>query len=723
MRPSILTTVAALAILAGSVGAQDIELAPGNDLVKGMGDNWIFQFDEENGESMIDFIHLGKVLLRRPIKFEPAEVGDTRIFIIGPVTVEKAKYYQFFQAVLKAYNFIIMDYGPRGSSFLSIQKIGVGGAGSRSGGAFIKSKAPIVPMDRLHEYSEDPATLITTSIPLKYIEARSAMASFQPYFDTTIEGIRNVENSNSLVITGFGTNVWGAFQLVGLVDVPPFEPKPTIRKRELENTSVDEIETVLTELLAAARGLRPGQTSSPQQAGALKRQSIEPRVIVDPRSNSLLLLGDEEMVDRLESWIDILDVEVEPRGFTHVYRLENTDAGTMEDILKDVLQEETSSAGAGRAGQPGGGASSLEIPASVVADEISNSLIITASDRKYAELLAIIRALDVRRKQVLVECAIVETQESLNETFRAGIGVATGDTAAGSEKGGGFISNFGTPLGFDDAGAVDIAASLAGLQGSNGGNFAAFSSSAVPIPLFLQWISGRTKTRVLSRPSILTNDNEEAELSAEEETSYETSTLQQGGQTSNNFESVTAGIKLNVSPTISAGNYLRLRVRLSISNFQPSRTGNPQAPPDIIKREIDTPITLPDGHTIILGGLVTHNSSETSSKIPWLGDLPLIGRLFRADDDNQTDLYLYVFITAHIIDGDFALLHEISAAREQDVERLGGDLSELVGSLSVTDDDSIIPLSDLDAVFDMPTPAMPSSGPRDGVLLPADGGR
>ncbi|PCI00804.1 MAG: hypothetical protein COB79_05090, partial [Zetaproteobacteria bacterium] len=226
----------------------------------------------------------------------------------------------------------------------------------------------------------------------------------------------------------------------------------------------------------------------------------------------------------------------------------------MEEILRDVLSEsQSNSGGAGRGAQPGGGASSLEIPASVVADEISNSLVITASERKYAELLEIIRSLDIRRKQVLVEAAIVETQESLSEIFRAGVGIATGNITTGNEKGGAFISNFGTPLGFDSAGAVDIGASLASLQGSNGGNFATFSSSAVPIPLFLQWISGHTKTRVLSRPSVLTNNNEEAELSAEEETSFETSTLSQGGQTSNNFSQVTAGIRLNVSPTISAG--------------------------------------------------------------------------------------------------------------------------------------------------------------------------
>lgn len=704
MRQALTAALFALALLAGPAPAQDVTVG-GNTLT--------FQFDEEQGEPLIDFIDLAKVLLGKPIQYAPTEVGDARIFIIGTIEVDKDRFFQFFQAVLKSYDFIVMEYGPTGGSFLKVQKVGVGGAGARGGGGLARSQAPIVPREQLEAYAEDPATLITTSIPLKFIDARSAMASFQPFFDTSVEGIRNVENSNSLVITGFGTVVWGVDKLIKLVDVPPFEPQPHIAKRELLNTSVDDIETVLTELLGAAQGLRPGQTAQNQQANTLANRQVEPRIILEPASNSLLLVGEEEMVERIQSWIDILDVEVEPRGFTHVYRLENTDAKTLEEVLKDVLSETQSSGTANRPGQAAGGAASLEVQASVVADEISNSLVITAGDRKYAELLETIRSLDIRRRQVLVEAAIVETQESLNDTWRAGVATAN---SMGGDNGVGFVSNFGTTLGsFNDDGSLNVAGTISGFEGSNAGTLAAFQTgtSDVPIPVLLQWLSSRTKTRILSRPSVLTNDNEEAELASEEQTSYQTTSTTQNGVTNTNFDQVEAGINLNVSPTISAGNYLRLRVRLEVSSFQPSRSGNPDAPPDITRREIDTPITVPDGATIILGGLVTHSATELDSKIPWLGDLPLIGWLFRADEDSQSDLYLYIFITAHIIDGDFALLNEISAARKQDVDRLGGDLTELVGSLSADPDADLPALTDLDDLFDMPTPALPSSGLRE----------
>jgi len=697
--------IAAALGLPAAVRAQDVTTS---------GDSYILQFDEEAGEKLIDFIDLAKVILGRPIKYDRAQVSDVRIQIVGPITIKKDDFYLFFQAVLRAYEFIVGDYGPEGSTFLSVVRITPGAGGGRSPGTGLgKNTSPIVPIEALPLYAQNPAVLITTSIPLKYVDARNVMGTFAPFFDSQIESVRAVENSNSLVVTGFGNNVWGAYQLVGLIDVPPFSPKPMIRRRVLEHASVDDIEEVLTELLAASRGLRPGQAQVQQAAGGTAFREIEPRIIPDPRSNAFLLSGEPEIVDRLESWIAILDVEVEPRGFTHVVRLQNTDAKAVEEVLQEVLQEAESNEQAARSAQgaaPGG--DSLEIPATVVADTTSNSLIITASDRRYAELLETLASLDVRRPQVLVEAAIVETSRTINELFAAGI-------AAASATDGAFVSNFGTPIGsFNDDGTLDIAGTFADV--GQGGTLAMLSSQDIPIPLFLQWLEGNTETRVLSRPSLLTNDNQEAELAAETETAYQVTTTGQNSVTTSSFETVTAGIRLGVSPTISAGNYLRLRVHIEVSSFQPSQSGIAGAPPDITSREIESPVTVPDGHTVILGGLVARSARAQDSKIPWLGDLPLIGWLFRSFNDTNEDRYLYVFITSHIIDTDFALLDEISAARKADVDRLGGDLSELTSSLRQDAmSDGLPTLSGLDEVFEMPTVSVPASA--GGGALPPTG--
>ncbi len=689
-----------LTLASSGVAAQDIRVD---------GDDFLIQFDETDGEKLEDFIDLAKNILLRPMKYSPPEVSEVRIRIVGPQRVRRDRFMQYFQSVLKSYQFIVVPFGEDGAGeFLEIRRLTTGGPQGRNTDA--KSAAPIVPVEQLEAYRYDPAALITTSIPLRWVDARSVMATFQGLVDTTIESVRNVENANALVVTGFGQNVWGVYQLAQLIDVPPFKPTPVIHKRELLHASVDELNTVLNELLAAARGLRPGQTQATPQAGSLAMQEIEPRIIPEPRSNALLIAGEQDMIDQIEGWIDVLDVEVEPRGNTHVYRLKNTNAEDVAAVLEQVLTEEQQAqqqARQGSAGVSGGGGAGagLELRPSAVADRTSNSLIITASDRKYAELIEIIRELDVRPRQVLIEAAIVETANTLNETFQAG--VAFGDFDDGA-----FISNFGTPLGLAAAGGPEGA-----LGGATGGQFAVFSGSDLPIPFFLNVIEANTESNVLSRPYLLTNDNQEASISTQIETSYQTFTTT--NQTTNSgFDQVSSGITLEVSPTISAGNYLRLQVIIEVSNFSPASSGIAGAPPDITSRNLQTPVTLPDGHTVVLGGLINENSSSANSRTPWLADLPGIGWMFQADTGSEDNRYLYVFITPHIIDTDFALLDEISAVRRLEYKRLGGDISGLsteLASLGENPDTRSLG-SMINSVFDMPTPISPAGGEQGGTL-------
>jgi general secretion pathway protein D len=712
MRPAA-TAALCLALtpfLAPPAAAQDITV---------QGDEYVLQFDEREGEKLIDFIDLAKNILVRPIKFNPQDVSTETIRIVGPQHVKQKQFYQYFQSVLKSYDYIVTEFGPEGSSFLQISKLTAGGAGGRgASGAGIKLQAPVVDILDIDAYEHDPGTLITTSMPLRYIDARNTMATISTLFDGNVEQARNVDNANNLVITGFGSHVWGIWQLMKLIDVPPFKPTPVIHKRKLRHASVDDIDEVLTDLLNAARGLRPGQQAAAQQPGTgVTIFEIEPRIIAEPYSNALLITGDEEMVARIEEWVDVLDVEVEPRGNTHVYRLKNTDATEVADVLTRVLEQErlAAQARAGGGGAAGGGTpggSSLEVQASAVADRTSNSIIVTASERKYAEIVNIVREMDVRRPQVLIEAAIVETSTTLNETLTAGIAALN----LGGEGGGaGFVSNFGTPTGLDDAGNVDILGELS--PPAAGGQFALFSGGDVPIPLLIQAITTDTSNKVLSRPYLMTNDNQEATISTQEETSYATAVTTQTS-TTQSFDSVEAGITLTISPTISAGNYLRLRVQIEVSNFGAVPT--PGAPPDKTTREVETPVTLPDGHTAILGGLVNNTSTDSLSKVPFFGDLPLIGWLFRSSNDSTRERYLYVFITPHIIDTDFALLDEISEARKRDLARLGGDVRSLSADIVTVGDnpDSRLIKPGIVDVFALPSAALPQSGDQGAATVP-----
>jgi general secretion pathway protein D len=678
-----------------------------------VGDKYVLQFDEQNGEKLEDFIDLAQKLLGRPIRYDPGEIANTKIQIIGPQSVEKARFYQYFQAVLKAYDFLIIEYGPEGANFLSVQKITAGGRQGGGAGGTIKSQAPVVAIEDLHKYEDDPATLITTSIPLKYVNARDQLNTVQPMFDTSIEIVRPVDNANQLVITGFGSHLWGAWQLIQLIDVPPFKPTPIIHQRVLLHASVEEIQDVVTDLLNASRGMKTGQVQQAAQAQGATIFDIEPRVIPEPRSNSLLITGDQDMVSRIEEWVDVLDVEVEPRGNTHVYRLKNTNAKDVEEVLQRVLDQERLN----NQQRPGGGGAAaaaqgqgLEVPASAVADIGSNSMIITASDKKYRELVAILREMDVRRPQVLIEAAIVETGKVLTEALTAGVAVV-------DVNNGGLISNFGTPTGLDDTGTPALLNSL--MPPPTGGLAGLFSGGDIPIPLIVQALATDVGNRVLSRPYLMTNDNQEATISTTDQTSYPTSTTTQTSTTTG-FNQIEAGISLTISPSISAGNYLRLKVKLEVSNFGAPPAGVIGAPPDKTIREVETPVTLPDGHTAILGGLVNNTSQDSTSKVPWLGDIPLLGWLFRSSSDESRERYLYVFITPHIIDTDFALLDELTEGRKRDMERLGGSVRELTAELPRTSDADRRQFSaGLDAVFEMPSAALPTGG--EGAAPPSPG--
>ncbi len=698
--------------LAPLVPAQDITVS---------GDEYILQFDETEGEKLVNFIDLAKNILVRPIKYTPADVAPETIRIIGPQHIKQSQFFQYFQSVLKTYDFIVTEFGPEDSGLLQITKLSAGGAQGRGGGAGIKLQAPVVDIGDIDRYRYDTGSLITTSMPLRYIDARNTVSTITTLFDGNVEQARNVENANNIVVTGFGSHVWGIWQLMKLIDVPPFKPTPVIHKRKLRNASVDDIDDVLTDLINAARGLRPGQQAAAQQpGGGVTIFEIEPRVIPEPYSNALLITGDEDMVARIEEWVDVLDVEVDPRGNTHVYRLKNTDATEVADVLSRVLEQERLSAQqrAGSSGAAGGAATGggLEGQANAVADRTSNSIIITAGDRKYAEIVNIVREMDVRRPQVLIEAAIVETATTLNESLTAGIAALN---TGGSGGGAGFTSNYGTPTGINAAGMVDLLGELT--PPATGGQFALFSGGDVPIPLIIQALSTNANNKVLSRPYIMTNDNQEATISTLEQTSYQTSTSTSNGTISNNFDQVEAGITLTISPTISAGNYLRLRVKITVSNF--GSTPYVGAPPDITTRDIETPVTLPDGHTAILGGLVNNNTTDTLSKVPWLGDLPLIGWLFRSTTDSTREIYLYVFITPHIIDTDFALLDEISEARKRDVARLGGDVRALTADIVNVGDnpDSRLIKGGVVDVFSLPSAALPPSG--DLGTLPSPAGK
>jgi general secretion pathway protein D len=185
--------------------------------------------------------------------------------------------------------------------------------------------------------------------------------------------------------------------------------------------------------------------------------------------------------------------------------------------------------------------------------------------------------------------------------------------------------------------------------------------------------------RVLAKPKILVNDNEPGMISSTDTTYVETqgSTIVPGQsgsvQTSISYEPYEAGINLEITPHISTGDLLRLDIVLTRSDFG-TITGD--KPPDILSNEIDTTVTIPDGSTIILGGLIKLNQSKGGTKIPILGDLPLIGGLFRSASNSDIQRNLYVFVKAEIIRSSETGLAQVDLERISERNRTAFEESE-----------------------------------------------
>jgi general secretion pathway protein D len=194
--------------------------------------------------------------------------------------------------------------------------------------------------------------------------------------------------------------------------------------------------------------------------------------------------------------------------------------------------------------------------------------------------------------------------------------------------------------------------------------------------VLLKALKTRRDTNVLNVPSVLVNNNGGATVVSKDEQPTTTITATGGinGQTQENFKDyVDAGITLSISPTISASRYLRLKIKLEVSNFLGAVQG--AIPPPKTTRTIDTTVNVPDGATMVVGGIITDNKGKTRESLPFLGDVPLLGALFRNDSDSQNRTTLYFFVTPHIMrDQDFADLAEISYRRKLEAaDTIGAD--------------------------------------------------
>lgn len=599
-----------------------------------------------------------------------------QVRLIGTMEVPKERFYSFFQVMMIISEFVCTEIGEDDIAVIKIDSLQ--GAGRSN----LRASAIYVTPERLADYADQPATLITTVVTLPNTDVRQVSNSMRTMItDANTQQMLPAGTSNSMVLVGFGSNVVAMANMLSIIDEASKVtiPEPVFDKVTLEYASADEVQPIIEELLEAANQTRTQQQAQGAQ-GALpgRNNGGEAKITVDARTNSLLITALPDDMPRIKELIAQLDVDIVERERSyHIYSLENVGAedlaDTLNEFLEDAVQLDSRPGGATnntRGGQtPRANNNAREFV--VVADPETNSLLIAANRTQFQELQVLIEQLDRRQDQVLIETALIELTGS--DFLDIGVELGFANIPGVASTGGVGVTSFGLSslVDSDNDGIVDLRTPNIG-QGVTAG---IIDGDNFSIPALLSLLQTQQNSNVLNVPSVLVNNNSIARVSTLDE--QPTTTVTQSGGvggagTQENFaDYVEAGITMEISPSISASRYLRLGVFLEVSTFIGAVQG--AIPPPRITRTIETQINVPDGATMVIGGIVVDNESQTTNQVPLLGDIPILGRLFRRDTTNEQRTVLYFFVTPHILhDKDFADLAEISFRKKLDAGKFIG---------------------------------------------------
>ncbi len=419
--------------------------------------------------------------------------------------------------------------------------------------------------------------------------------------------------------------------------------------RRIDQPSSGEIEYIQLEHAVAADLVRV--LNSLQQQGAKQAKAAKPMLVADERTNSILIGGDRTTRLQLRAIISHLDTPSETSGDTHVVYLRYAKAKDLATVLTGVGKAKK---GNGKAKAP---AAVRNQPFDIQADESTNALVITATPTVYRSLASVIRQLDIRRAQVLVEAVIAE----VSSDRAAELGVQWLFDGSGGNMPVGAINFGGGGTSISNLAGAALAASgnpLAAISAIGTGmtvGAGRFNSNTFNFAALVRALEGDGATNILSTPNLVTMDNEEAEIFVGQELSIPSGTYTNTGSSNTSgsvnpfttFERKKVGIRLKVKPQINEGNTIRLDIEQSIDGIVAGSAGQG----DVVtsERTITTSVLVDDGMALVLGGLIEDRVVENEQKVPGLGDIPLLGALFRYKSVQKQKVNLMVFMRPAIL--------------------------------------------------------------------------
>ncbi|MCK4675214.1 MAG: type II secretion system secretin GspD [Gammaproteobacteria bacterium] len=536
-----------------------------------------------------------------------------KVTVISANTLTSEAVYEVFLSVLQVHGYAAVPTG-------SVIKI-VPAVNAKQGPLPLSSKKD--------SYASDE--LITKIIRLDHVPASQLVPILRPLVPQ--QGHLAAYNpTNTLIITDHAGNIRRLLKIIAGVDRPDSDELEII---PLKHASASELVRILNSL---------------NTSGSAKDASKKIKLAADDRTNSILVTGDRASRLKIRATISYLDTPLEDgSGNTHVIYLKYAKAENLVKILTGLKEQgaKTRSTKGKAAPVKVTSGSVISQNAIIQADEETNALIITADPNTVKNLKAVVRQLDIRRAQVLIEAIIAEI--TITNSKEVGVGLAVDATQRDSGALPVGISNF--------AGVGDLLLSAIGggtptslppaLSIGLGGE----SSSGVRYGALLRALQTDQNTNILSTPNIVTLDNEEAELIVGQNLPFVTGSFTGTGSTdpANPFQTIErqdVGLTLKVTPQINEGDTVKLVLEQETSSVIP---GSETLGIATRKRSIKTSVLVDDGGILILGGLIQEEVSDTESKVPLLGDIPLIGFLFRSESTTKTKQNLMVFLRPTIL--------------------------------------------------------------------------
>jgi len=563
-----------------------------------------------------------------------------KVTIISPTRISEEDAYRVFESVLEVHGFAAI---PSGSVIKVVPSVV---ARSKNIATLLEGELPS---------GEDK--VVTQIISLKHASAEEVKNLLTPLASKTSVLISHA-GSGMLILTDFHSNISRLLEIVRAVDVPADGEEMVIIP--LQRTSAESVSKAISQLFVA----------SPAQKGV--RPEIV-KVIPFERTNSLIVMASKASVQRVRALVAKMDEDA-PRkdGNLRVLYLQHANAEELVKVLMNLPSDATGAKGAGAAGAALPSNPAISKDMKIVADSETNALIVTGPREEYEAVADVVKKLDIPRRMVYLEALIMEVK--VNKDFSIGV--------QWSDGGGSVIGGFSGKAG--DA-AYDNLTQMTTNPGSLPAGFTmgvlekGIQIGDVTFPnlgAVVNAYKGDDDINVIATPQILTTDNKKATIKVGENVPYITSkNTTDSAQDYTNYEYKDVATSLTITPQINQAEVVRLEIGVEVIKLKGTDT---TGTPSTFTRTADTTVVVHNEQTVVIGGMIGQDTSTGEYKVPLLGDIPVLGWLFKSHRNIEEKTNLYIFITPHIVENPAELAELYHKKREvmEKVHKEPGDTAD-----------------------------------------------